>query len=421
MNKQTLLLISLTLFSLNFFSAQMPVQPASAWGFTSHQHLAVVGASYIENVADQLGEYGSRWAQLFEIYESELKIGAIMPDSVFNDGQNHVYHFDTASLQNAPNVAKMWYNTFKADLTSGNYSGAVLDAGIMSHYIIDLCQPMHTDQKAKENDNQGPGGVNAHVAYESLSVNTLIKTIVFNNHTPQLLTQSVEDTTIECATLSNIFYDEIVEAYWNGSFWIPGVEAITTEVLNFGVRIYSNILYTAIKEVNLTLPDFTPLAIKMSVDIDTQITQGIPTTGTILLTDWQNTSIDALVSITRSLITTLSDDQQNESDSLGPFIVLTQHEDTGVYTFELFSSVEGIIRLEIRVSKSNMISKTEIFEITVLPAESTTSISESTSTTTSTSNISTSEEQSTAPSFTLPLLALTILTVFLVRKIRKQL
>ena len=68
----------------------------------------------------------------------------------------------------------------------------------------------------------------------------------------------MQDATIDCAIFSNPFYDEIVEAYWNGSFWTPGVEAITTEVLNFAAKQFSNILYTAIKEVNITLPDFTP-------------------------------------------------------------------------------------------------------------------------------------------------------------------
>ncbi|MHA2277050.1 MAG: hypothetical protein ACXAC2_14850, partial [Candidatus Kariarchaeaceae archaeon] len=254
---------------------------------------------------------------------------------------------------------------FKSNILAENYDYAVWSVGVMSHYLLDLCQPMHTAEVWKEDNGDENGGVSGHRKYEQ-DGNAKIDSLTFNNYTPILLSKSVEDTTIDCAYYSNNSHDDLVESYWNGSFWTPWVEEATTDLLNYGVRALSNMIFTAITEVNVTLPDFTPLAINMNIEISTQIYKDTGYTGTIYLTDWQEDPIDANIIISRTLVHYLEDNSSNEeSNSSGPFIVLHSREGIGVYTFEVNISVTGTVELEILVTKENMLSKYEVLELYV--------------------------------------------------------
>ena len=167
---------------------------AVAWGGNSHQYLVVVAADYLNNVVDSLGINGERWPQLFQIYESEYKLGAVAPDRVFGDSINHIFHVDEPErYPNAPNKVREWYESFKNHILTGNYSYAVWSAGVMSHYLLDLCQPMHTDEVDKEDDGSENGGVSGHQKYEQ-DGNTKIDSLTFHNYTPILLSKSVEET-----------------------------------------------------------------------------------------------------------------------------------------------------------------------------------------------------------------------------------
>ena len=403
--KLTILFIALLLFPSSPFTEQ-----TYAWGGTSHQYLIEVATSYLENVVDDLDPYGERWPQLFIIYESQLKLGSIAPDREFGDSYDHVYHLDNPS--NAPNKVRNWYESFKAHLITGNYSYAVWSAGVMSHYVADLCQPMHTDEVFKEDDTSQTGlSDGGHVLYER-DTNSHIDEINFQAYTPVELQISVEQTTIDCAYFSNTFHDDLVETYWNGSFWTPWVESATTILLNYAAQRIADIIYTGILEVNVTLPDFTTLAINSEINIPNQLNQGSIYTGTITLTDWNGSPLDANIFITRTWVEYNEDNTSEETPaSAGPFIVLYSHEETGIYTFELNISKPGTVYLEINIDKPNMISKTDVIELTIIEAELTTM-----DTSTSSSEHLTTTEQKT-PSFTLfSVLLTTMIAVICVRK-----
>ncbi|MFV2016570.1 MAG: hypothetical protein ACC656_14165, partial [Candidatus Heimdallarchaeota archaeon] len=140
-NKKILLIIAL-LIPLGLFSNN--TTEADAWGWYAHQSLPVVAAGFLKNTND-LGEFGDRWADLFQIYESDLKLGGTYPDRVLGDSSNHVYHVleNVQMFKKTPDVVRLRYEAFKNKLITGNYSGAVFEAGVMSHYITDICNPMH--------------------------------------------------------------------------------------------------------------------------------------------------------------------------------------------------------------------------------------------------------------------------------------
>jgi hypothetical protein len=385
------------------------INETEAWGGTSHYYIAVVGTLYLENVITGLGDNGERWLELFQVYESDLKLGSVAPDRVFRDFINHIYHIKGPSThQNGPNKVSEWYNSFKNHLLAENYSGAVWAAGVMSHYLADLCQPMHTDEVWKEDDGSENGGISGHFKYES-DVNAYIDSITFRNHTPMLLENTIKATAIDCAYFSNGYHDEVVETYWNGSFWTPKIIEITTELLNYAATTFANIIYTAIMEVNVTPPDFTDKAINVEVTIPTQIYQGTSYIGNITVSDWQGSPLDASVLITRTWFQYNIGDNgtsEEEDGSLGPFIVPVSREKEGFYSFELNIAVNGTIELKITVEKLGMISKTESLEITVL--------SDSSSLTTS---LPTNNMTSSAPVF-YPFIFLT--SVVLMRRFRNK-
>ncbi|MFW9995927.1 MAG: zinc dependent phospholipase C family protein [Candidatus Odinarchaeota archaeon] len=406
-------LFTLTLLFLAFSLLNSPhTEKVAAWGGNSHQYIAIKAASYLENVAGELGENGIRWAQLFRIYESELKMGSIAPDRVFRDSINHIYHVKAPELYpNAPKKAHEWYNTFKIRLQEGNYSGAVWSAGVMSHYIADLCQPQHTDETKMEDDGSKNGGVSGHQKYE-MDGNAKIDTLAFDNHTPILLEKDIEETVIDCAIYSHEYNDDLCETYWNGSFWTPWVEETTTNLVNHAAKTISNILYTAITEVNVSLPDFTPLAINLEVSVPFQIYQGTTYKGTINTTNWNGTPLDTTVRVTRTWTENYSEDNATNGEvyePAGPFIVLTTHEGTGIYTFEINIAVTGVIFLDVTVEKVSMISKNEIIEINVLQANMTSTTSNGSSTL-----------GKTSPAFSPFILVLGLISLILVIKKEKK-
>lgn len=395
------------------FLSSSRVENASAWGATTHQHVVAISTSYLENVVQDLGENGTRWPQLFKIYDSELKKGAIAPDREFRDFSNHVYHVNNPDLfPNAPNEVKKWYNSFKTYLQTKDFSEAVWSAGVMSHYIFDLCQPMHTDEVFKEDDGSQNGGISGHYKYEQ-DINAKVDTLEFQNHTPRLLERSVEETTVGCAIYSNQYHDDLVETYWNGSFWTPWVEETTTDLLNYAAKTFANIIFTAIKECDVELPDFTPYAINMEVEIPKQIYQGTSYTGKILVTDWQGTPLDANVHVVRTWMESIEEENATngaQPDTAGPFIIFVSCEELGVFTFELESIIPGVIQLEITVEKANLISKNEIIEIRVLEVfESSSSI---------TTQYSESSETHATPSLSVFFVFVTLISIILVRKPR---
>ncbi|HNV68459.1 MAG TPA: helix-hairpin-helix domain-containing protein [Candidatus Ozemobacteraceae bacterium] len=138
----------------------VPLMPALSWSGNTHRKIA----------ADALSLMPSEFQERFGSYKKTLMNGAVDPDRLIKDFQNHVYHVHTTRpdvWQVAPDRLQELFQTI-TDLLHGKerlpVSGKALKAylkrsttelsrdeeiayqlGLLSHYVADLNQPLHTD------------------------------------------------------------------------------------------------------------------------------------------------------------------------------------------------------------------------------------------------------------------------------------
>lgn len=110
----------------------------------THQRFAVDALPMIQSDA---GKRFSAW--LLYYYRSFLR-GAIDPDVRFRDYHNHVLHVRDGYWGGAPRVAHQWYERLQKYLRAERFRDAAHAAGVLSHYVTDVIQPLHTISSDRE-------------------------------------------------------------------------------------------------------------------------------------------------------------------------------------------------------------------------------------------------------------------------------
>ncbi|MDX2235600.1 MAG: DUF4332 domain-containing protein [Hyphomonadaceae bacterium] len=90
------------------------------------------------------------WRKLFIANADVYMKGAKAPDDVFRDSQNHVLHVRDNYWGGAVETAEAWYEKLLTMLRAQNWPEAVYAAGVLSHYVCDPMQPLHTAQSEAE-------------------------------------------------------------------------------------------------------------------------------------------------------------------------------------------------------------------------------------------------------------------------------
>ena len=98
------------------------------------------------------GNHAEHWQRLFLKHATVLMQGAKAPDDEFKDFTNHVLHPRDNYWGGAPEKARSWYGHLVEALVKGDWSMAVWCAGVLSHYVTDPVQPLHTAQSEAENN-----------------------------------------------------------------------------------------------------------------------------------------------------------------------------------------------------------------------------------------------------------------------------
>ncbi len=111
----------------------------------AHHRLAVEALMLLK------GEAAGAWRTLFLQHHKAYLKGAKAPDDVFKDFKNHVLHVRESDWGGAPMAAREWYRRTVRALKDKDWRHAVYCAGVMSHYVIDPLQPLHTAQTEEEN------------------------------------------------------------------------------------------------------------------------------------------------------------------------------------------------------------------------------------------------------------------------------
>ena len=112
---------------------------------SNHHRLAIDALRHLKN------PQAEAWRDLFLDNHGKYLAGAKAPDEVFKDFKNHVLHPRDGDWGGAPMAAREWYKRTVRALQEKDWPHAAYCAGVMSHYVVDPIQPLHTGQTEEEN------------------------------------------------------------------------------------------------------------------------------------------------------------------------------------------------------------------------------------------------------------------------------
>lgn len=95
-------------------------------------------------------EDAEEWRKAFCMHADLYMKGAKAPDDVFRDSKNHVLHVRDNYWGGALETAEAWYEKLLMMMRAQNWPEAVYAAGVLSHYVCDPMQPLHTAQSESE-------------------------------------------------------------------------------------------------------------------------------------------------------------------------------------------------------------------------------------------------------------------------------
>ncbi len=99
---------------------------------------------------DVLDHLDKPWRDMFLKYWKKYLEGARAPDKTFHDFKNHVLHVRENYWGGAISAANLWYGKFVNNLRDSNWKEAAYSCGVMTHYVADPMQPLHTGQVEEE-------------------------------------------------------------------------------------------------------------------------------------------------------------------------------------------------------------------------------------------------------------------------------
>jgi hypothetical protein len=106
----------------------------------THHRLALDALRFLRG-ADADG-----WSDLVVHNHGEYLRGSTAPDEQFRDFRNHVWHVGERAFGNAPHESRRWYGRTVDSLRRREWSEAVWNAGVLSHYFSDPFLPLNTAQ-----------------------------------------------------------------------------------------------------------------------------------------------------------------------------------------------------------------------------------------------------------------------------------
>ena len=111
---------------------------------STHHHFALDATELVQT------DSGKRLVSQLLRHHARYLAGAKDPDVRFRDFQNHVVHVDDGYWGGAPRVAHQWYDRLQRYLHQSRFDDAAHAAGVLSHYVTDPIQPLHTAQTPME-------------------------------------------------------------------------------------------------------------------------------------------------------------------------------------------------------------------------------------------------------------------------------
>ncbi len=108
------------------------------------------------------------WERLFLKHHDVYLAGATAPDDQFRDYANHVLYPRDDYWGGVVPAAKSWYARLVGALRHRRWREAAFAAGVLSHYLSDVLQPLHTAQSEASLAIQRPLERSVECAYDEL-------------------------------------------------------------------------------------------------------------------------------------------------------------------------------------------------------------------------------------------------------------
>lgn len=122
----------------------------------------------IDALANTESDAGGRLGQILLRHHDRYLAGAKDPDTRFRDFHNHVVHVTDGYWGGAPAKAIRWYERLQKLLAEDRWSEAAHAMGVLSHYVTDPMQPLHTAQSERETLVHRPLEWSITKSYESI-------------------------------------------------------------------------------------------------------------------------------------------------------------------------------------------------------------------------------------------------------------
>ncbi len=186
---------------------------------------------------------------VWQYYPVELAEGVAYPITHSWNSTLHFYHPHT-NWGGALNETLKWYRYFVDNQTAGKMREAVFSAGVMAHYVIDISNPLNTNQsKAEESIHTG---YKSHVERDQ----PYFQIAVFEPDNVKNVTAYI----IALAYSSQAYYSNLIESFTpiaNEPYgWSGETHRITSICLNVAVRAVVSLWLTAIEKGYLVMPEF---------------------------------------------------------------------------------------------------------------------------------------------------------------------
>jgi hypothetical protein len=194
--------------------------PVWSWSGKTHQRIVESSLNYLPK------EFQKKLLP----YKAEILEGSVAPDKIYKDFQNHIYDFDKRKGKGIEKVREKYYQIISFIRDKKPWRLIAFELGILSHYISDLNQPLHTSSSYEEKG--------FHSKYEKDAeqiVPRKLKNLSFISKPAYYIFNS--------AKLAHSYYYDIEKSYSEGNGW-KDVYAITQKRIDKAVEDVTNYWYS---------------------------------------------------------------------------------------------------------------------------------------------------------------------------------
>ncbi len=173
---------------------------AGAWSYHSHRKLT----------ADAVRLMPEGFRDQFSGQKASFLKGSTDPDTLIKDFTNHVYHTDGSMVDGLYRIQDIFKTAVELIRSNAEPDKIAYMLGLMSHYIADLNQPLHT-----AGSDRNPDESEFHTRYER-DLNSYLRDLELPQITFRPVT-SIEQRVKEMTSLANQEYGAIERAYQGGN------------------------------------------------------------------------------------------------------------------------------------------------------------------------------------------------------------